>query len=122
MNSNKSSEPVERKNSGGFIMEWAPFRVRADVPNDQVLAASAKLQRDFLGAQPGFVRRDLLKTHDGQWIDLVVWRDQASADKAVQAAMRSAVCTEYFQIMDADEQHNAGSGITHFRLMQSHGT
>lgn len=41
----------------------------------------------FARAQPGFLGRHLARGEDGQMIDIVLWRDHASAEAAAQAFM-----------------------------------
>lgn len=81
-------------------VEWAPFRLAAGATIDQLLQASAALQRGFLAQQPGFVRRELLHAGGRDWVDLIVWRDRASVDAAMPLAMHSPACTAYFALME----------------------
>jgi hypothetical protein len=118
MNVPASSEPSVPTSAP--VVEWAPFRVRPGISDEQVLAASARLQEGFLRHQPGFIRRELLKGADRQWIDYVVWRDRSAADAAVQQAMQSPTCADYFGIMESADPINAGDGLTHFRLMHAY--
>jgi hypothetical protein len=67
----------------GEIVEWAEFKLAAGVSEDTLLRAADSVHEKFLRKQPGFVRLELLRGKDGQWVDLVYWKDQASADRAL---------------------------------------
>ena len=104
----------------GFVIEWAPFRLAAGATEAELLAASAELQAGFLGRQPGFVRRELLRG-DGGWADLVYWTDRAAADRAMQAVAGSAACQRYFALL-ADVGAATSTGpVAHFACVASYG-
>lgn len=101
--------------AAGTIVEWAPFRMRDGVDEATLLAAADRVQREFLAARPGFLRRELLRDAEGGWVDLVHWQDGASAQAAAEAAMATAVCLEYFELMrGADGAEQVGMPL-HFR-------
>ncbi len=102
----------------GAVVEWAPFRLGAGVSEDALLAASESLQRDFLQHQPGFLRRELLRGADGQWVDLVLWRDQGAADAVVAAIGASPACQAYFQLLDGADTADPGAGVLHLRRVR----
>ena len=103
----------------GMLVEWAPFRALPGVPDAAILEGSDALQRDFLAHRRGFVRRELLRRPDGEWVDVVYWEDQASADEAMKAAADSPVCAMYFHMM-VPEDGQPGSGVVHLRRMRDY--
>jgi hypothetical protein len=92
------------------IVEWAPFRIGAEISEDQLRAASADLETEFLSRQAGYLRRELLRTDDGGYVDLVWWESAAAAQTAMEAVAGSAACARYFALMAAD----AAAGVRHF--------
>ena len=100
------------------VVEWAPFRLAPGVEPAALLEASEALQRDFLEHQPGFVRRELLRGADGQWADLVVWRDEASAMEVMKTVFSSAVCRAYFHMMEGGDDENAASNVLHLHRVR----
>ncbi len=102
------------------IIELAPFKLKDGITEQELVAASAALQRDFVAHQPGFVRRELLKGPDGQWADLVYWRSRADADRVVQAAAESPVCARYFTLMIGADHGDPGEGVTHFETVAAY--
>ena len=103
------------------VIEWAPFRLADGVSETELLGASDALQAGFLANQPGFLRRDLLRGPDGQWVDLVYWADAASAERAMPIAMESSVCLEYFRFMASAPDANPEAGVLHFARLKAYG-
>lgn len=65
-----------------------------------VFKRAAKAAELFLGRQPGYLGRELLHVEEsGQWIDLVHWKDKASAKDAATAAMSAPECGEFFSMI-----------------------
>ena len=104
----------------GAVIEWAPFRLGQGVEEADLLAASEVLQREFLRHQPGFVRRELLRGADGQWVDLVVWRDEPSAKAVMDVIGSSAVCHAYFQLMAGGDNMDPASGVLHLHRVRAY--
>jgi hypothetical protein len=99
------------------IVELAEIRLAPGKTESDLIAASDVFQERFLRHQPGFLRRDLLRGK-GVWYDLVVWRDQASADAIMAAAMQSADCMAYFGVMQMQEDMT--QGVRHMQRLASY--
>jgi hypothetical protein len=54
-----------------MILEVSQFRLGPGVGEQAFLEAAEESQSGFLGAQAGFVSRDLLRAEDGSWMDIV---------------------------------------------------
>lgn len=102
------------------VVEWAPFRVKPGVEDAAVLDASEALQRDFLAHQPGFMKRELLRGADGQWVDLVHWRDEESARAVIPAIADSAACQAYFHLMEGADSADPAAGVLHLHRVRSY--
>ena len=102
------------------VVETAAFRVRDGITEDQLAAASAAFQRQFLDRQPGFVRRELLKLNDREYLDLVHWRSANDAAEVLEQAANSAACQQYFSVMD-QASSELGDGVTHYESVASYG-
>ncbi len=92
------------------VVEIAPFTVADGVTDERLIAASEELQSEFLAQQNGFIRRELLRGNDGEWMDLVVWQDRTSAKAAIERAAESPVCFRFFELM-AQNGNGAGDGV-----------
>jgi hypothetical protein len=95
------------------VIEWAPFVLADGVDEATLLAASEALQREFLSQQPGFVRRELLRGADGQWVDLVHWASQEAAEAVMQNVAGSPACHRYFSLMAGADTNEPGAGVLH---------
>ena len=103
------------------MIEWAPFRLRDGVTERELLEASGAIQREFLDRQPGFVRRELARTDDGLWSDVVHWSDGTAAHAAVAAAASSPVCHDYFHLMaGANGGADPGEGLVLMRRVREY--
>lgn len=100
-----------------LIVEWAPFILAAGVDEAALIEASNALQTDFLGKQRGFIRRDLLKGKNNQWVDIVYWNSQEEADQASKNAANSPACLQYFSLM-AVNNNDPGEGVLHFEQIK----
>jgi hypothetical protein len=98
----------------GNVMEWAPFRVRPDVSEEELLEVAEALEEEFLARQPGYLGRDLLHVEGREWVDLVRWESAAAAELVVAAASQSPVCSRYFRLMEGADHMNPGDGVRHF--------
>ncbi|HXG46843.1 MAG TPA: hypothetical protein VNO52_04400 [Methylomirabilota bacterium] len=83
----------------GEIVAWAEFTLAANVSEATMLKAADLVHENFLRQQPGFVRWELLRGKDGQWVNLIHWMDQASADRALERVDKSPACSNYFKCM-----------------------
>jgi len=103
-------------------IEWAPFKLADGVDEARLLRASDGLQTAFLAGQPGFIRRELLKGQDGQWVDLVHWESEDAATRAMERAASSQVCLDYFKLMvGANGGADPGEGVLHLRQVKTYG-
>jgi hypothetical protein len=83
-------------------LEWAPFRIKANVSEAQLLKASEHLQAGFVSKQDGFMERRLMRAPDGSYVDLVLWTSAEAADRAMANAAKSDSCGLYFSLMETD--------------------
>jgi hypothetical protein len=100
-----------------LTIEWAPFEVSHNVTDEQFIKSAQTLEAEFLQKQDGYIRRELLKGKNNQWVDLVYWASQEDAEAAVQAANMSDACMQYFSLMVGVE--NADADISHYRQIAS---
>ena len=104
----------------GIAVEWAPFTLADGAEEERLLRASEALQKDFLGRQAGFIRRELLRGPNGQWVDIVHWESAEAAESAMRNVAESPVCQEYFHLMKAADHNDPAGGVTLFALRRSY--
>jgi hypothetical protein len=102
------------------VIEFAPFRLTPAASEQALLEASDRFQREFLVNQPGFLRRELLRGSSGEFVDLVLWKDQASADAIMAAAATDPHCGAYFQVMEFDPNVDPAANVRHFVRMRQY--
>jgi hypothetical protein len=110
------ANPVSKK----LTIEWAPFQLVEGVDEATLLAASEALQSEFVSRQSGFIRRDLVKTKENHWVDIVYWNSPEAAEQAVQNAANSPVCFKYFSLMAGADHADPGAGVTHLEVVKTY--
>ena len=102
------------------VIEWAAFRLKDGLNEAEFIAASDAMQADFLRTQKGFIKRELVKTADGQWADVVYWEDHADAQAAMPNAMTSSACLKYFDMLQGADIEHPEVGVLHFDIMKTY--
>ncbi len=106
--------------SNRLTIEWAPFTLVEGVDEATLIAASDVLQTEFLSQQPGFIKRELLKGHNNQWVDIVYWNSRAEAEQAARNAANSPVCYKYFALMVGADHDDPNAGVLHFEQVKTY--
>ncbi len=91
-------------------VEIAQIRLRPDVTEEDFLAAFQRFVDGFVRQQPGFLRCELLKKDDGQFLDLVHWATRSDAVSAFERSYENDACLAFFELLEADEA-DASSGV-----------
>ena len=94
-------------------IEFAAFRLKAGICETELHEAADSIQRDFLAKQPGYLRRELVKTVGG-YADLLLWSSPETASAAMSKAAASPVCARYFALMDMNDD---GAGVQHWAVV-----
>ncbi|MGN6105045.1 MAG: antibiotic biosynthesis monooxygenase family protein [Kofleriaceae bacterium] len=106
-------------NTDTITMEWAPFRVRPGVTEQEVRDAAEALQRELLANQSGFLRRELLRDEHGGYVDLIWWESRAAAEAIMSALAGSAAFARFLALMAGDTSDPSG-GVRHFSQLASY--
>jgi hypothetical protein len=70
--------------NNGLVAEIHIARLKAGVAESAFLQAAEAIMPDVV-AMDGFVRREFLKSTDGQWVEMITWRSMADAERAAKA-------------------------------------
>ncbi len=87
----------------------APLTVLATIKlakgksEEDLLAASAKFEAEFVSKQPGVLRRELVRKSDGTYLDIVQFRSAEDMNDVIELEKTSAVCHEFFAVMDTSD-------------------
>jgi hypothetical protein len=99
----------------------APITLRPDVSTEAFLDASERLEREFLGAQPGYLGRALTQDAQGRWMYVVLWADQAAAEAILPKIPESQACAAYFGCMQGADVATPDAGIAHWHVARAFG-
>lgn len=115
----KSTDFPKDNNAPSFAevcVEWAPFAVKKNVTEKEIMATAELLQKEFIGKQDGFLKREMLKGSDNLWGDLIYWANDDAAQKASQNAEKSSSCMTYFQLMDTSDTEKSKVSCFHYKI------
>ena len=111
---------IRATDAGTVVVELAPFRLKPGVDEATLLERSEQLQDEFLRHQRGFLRRELLKGADGEWMDVVHWEDEEAANAIMSVIAESPACRAYFEIMIGADMADPAGGVSHFRRIRTY--
>lgn len=83
------------------ILEVVLFRAKAGVADEQVLQGSAQIQ-PWLEHADGYLSRQLSKSEDGQWVDLIHWRTLAEAHQAAEQLMAEPTAAAFMSMIEPE--------------------
>lgn len=84
-------------------VEWAPFQLKPEISQAQLLTAAQTFQAHFLQSQVGYKERQLLHLSENIYVDLIQWYSSTDAKAAAAAAAQHWAGHAYFQLMRAVE-------------------
>lgn len=70
-----------------MVVELAQFKAKPGVSDTQVITASDEAHQGFLAKQRGYSKRELLKSSNGTWVDIVHWESIEDAQAAMNSFM-----------------------------------
>ncbi|WP_428244375.1 hypothetical protein [Gynuella sp.] len=82
------------------ITVLAPIKLAAGKTETELLTASERFQAEFVCHQPGIIRRELVRRDDGQFMDIIQFKDRKSLEDVMAEEQQSEVCMAFFAIMD----------------------
>ena len=84
------------------VIEVAIFSPKPGV-TDEALVESASKSTAFLERTPGFVRRELGVSSEGdRWVDVLHWTDLESALKAAELFLEAPECQDFVAAIDME--------------------
>lgn len=84
----------------------APFQLAKDKTEADLIAASNQFQKAFVSKYAGVLRREIIKTGNGKYTDIVQFRSREDAEKIMAAEAQSEDCHVYFSVMDMSDGDN----------------
>ena len=83
-------------------IEVVIFRAKSGVTNNQMQTAALAVT-PILKGMPGFISREFGTSEDGQYIDVVHWKNLPSAKAAAEKVMGIPKCGEFFGLIDQNQ-------------------
>jgi len=83
-------------------IEVVIFKAKAGVSEDQICAAALAVT-PIRSEMLGFIYREFGMSEDGQYIDIVRWKDMPSAKAAAEKVMSIPKCGEFFSLIDQSQ-------------------
>ena len=87
----------------------APIKLATGKTEADLLAASARFQKEFVNSEPGIIRRELVRKSDGTYLDIVQFRSKEDAMTVIEKEKESVVCHAFFSVMDLGSEDESGS-------------
>jgi hypothetical protein len=82
-----------------MFVELVFFRPRPDINDAEVLASAHKI-RELANSMNSSFDLELLRTEEGEWVELVRWPSQAEAQRVEQAVMQLPEAQEAMSVME----------------------
>lgn len=83
-----------------MVIELAQFKTKTGISDSEILVASQEVHDGFLAKQKGYISRELLKSADGEWVDIVHWETMKDAQAAMQNFMGSPSTKKIVEVID----------------------
>ena len=80
------------------------FRLGEGVSEADFLAASDKVQGEYLCKCKGYISRKLFVS-DGVWTDFLIWESMADAERAMGESEKNASVMEFLSLIGEPVQH-----------------
>jgi len=87
--------------SNKHYVEVALYQLKNEIENSQFLAVSDEAT-DVYRKLPGFVRRELMKSEDGKWVDLVYWENREVAKQAEPTVYHDATIAKVMAVLNTE--------------------
>ena len=103
---------------GNQVVEIAPFSIKEYITEEQIIQASNDLQKGFVEKQNGFIRRELVKKSQREYMDIVRWETEYDALNAMQNAMKDPTCYSFFLLMENTNHENMVLNVDQLEILK----
>ncbi|MGI9283624.1 MAG: hypothetical protein ACR2PX_28950 [Endozoicomonas sp.] len=94
---------IYRPSTSDFMgMEFATFRLRDGVTEEQLIALSKEVDQQFLSEQKELLAHFLLKGKDGQYADVAIATTQEKAEEICDMWLHNEVTQRYLELLNHD--------------------
>ncbi|MCH6255367.1 hypothetical protein MLD52_02320 [Puniceicoccaceae bacterium K14] len=89
------------------ITVLAPIKLAKGKTEADLLAASEVFQKEFAAHEKGVMRRELVRTGEGRYLDIVQFRSAKEMEEVIEKEKVSTVCHAFFAVMDMEEMDDS---------------
>jgi hypothetical protein len=82
-----------------LVIELVSVKTRPGVDEADMLRAADAVMA-FLSKASGFIRRELFKAGENQWVDLIYWNSREEAEAAMAQSMDQPCVLEMMRLLD----------------------
>lgn len=98
-----------------MVVETAQFKTKPGVSDREFLAASKVTHDKYLSKCKGFVSRELLKTEDGTWLDVVHFETMKDAEASAKGFLGNPETKAFEDAIDP-----ASASMNHFTVIEGY--
>lgn len=102
------------------ITVLAPIKLASGRTEADLLAASDRFQEEFASLQTGLIRRELIRTSAGEYLDIVQFRSMEDAEAIIEKEKESPACHAFFAVMDMESADGSDS-IDFYQSLATYG-
>lgn len=102
------------------ITVLAPIKLAPGNSEADLLQASDRFQKEFVDAQPGLIRRELVRKSNGEYLDIVQFRSMEDAMAIIEKEKESLACQAFFAVMDMRSTDDA-KGVDLYQSLRTYG-
>ena len=96
------------------IIELVQCSLQPDTSDADFLAAAEEAQTGFLEGFDGFIKRELWKKDDGQWVDLIYWTTVEAAQNSMGQFISHPSTQHFMALIQPDN-----TTVAHFTQIKS---
>jgi hypothetical protein len=97
------------------ILEVVHFKLKECIAEEGFISAYDAMENDFFRKVEGYIKRELVKTDNGEWIDTVYWRTIHHAYQGTEEAVLNPICVNCFKMMN-----EYSIKVSRMKLVRSH--
>ncbi len=87
--------------AGKPVTEVVTFKLAAEASASEFKLSAVAVEKE-LQKIPGYQRRSLLQSDTGEWLDIVIWDQLATAKAAAVSLQENSVAQSFFRHIDPD--------------------
>ena len=88
-----------REDKQANIVEYVTFKAAEGV-DDETLQSAAFNTDAVLNSIDGFIKRDIAKSDDDTWVEVVYWTDSASAEKGLALFLKDPLSKIFLDLIE----------------------